>query len=567
MFESTQPHGESGLSIFVTLSTNGVYMNFILQDKLPGISKLARAYTKGDAILRSQFEEAQGLAPSIQERARATELIRESMSELAMTPEQDAALIQLKDGAACIVTGQQIGFLGGPMYTLYKIATMISRVRHHSHAGTPAVGVFWIEDNDHDLTEAGTAVLFRKGHGTYEASASNYSNCQPRQSAASCAFDERVESLCDVLFGDLGEPDSSTISDLRRIVSDIYAPGRLWSDAFILLLQQWFGHHGVLFLKASAVRKCGFAAKIIQRDVVQPGLFADRVQESTRALRENGYGEQIQAGDFNAFYHDDNDCRHKLRLSDDKSICHVSDSITLSVSQLPAFVREHADRFSPSVVLRPVIQDALLGSVEYIAGPGEISYLAQLPLVYKELHVNMPSIISRSGATLLSASTSKLLSKESKEVEYFFVPWEEIYMNLGPAQGEQQLNSLVERLQAESSLTLQQLAGDVADFDKSLVGAIGSLSKGIQNEISTFEKKVRAAGRRKHEDRARRLKEIHEFIFPQEKLQERVLVPISLMDIGGVDSLSAVIHTLESHPAGHHFVLPLQIPSNSSVNV
>jgi uncharacterized protein YllA (UPF0747 family) len=300
---------------------------------------------------------------------------------------------------------------------------------------------------------------------------------------------------------------------------------------------------------------------------VQPGLFADRVQESTRALRENGYGEQIQAGDFNAFYHDDNDCRHKLRLSDDKSICHVSDSITLSVSQLPAFVREHADRFSPSVVLRPVIQDALLGSVEYIAGPGEISYLAQLPLVYKELHVNMPSIISRSGATLLSASTSKLLSKESKEVEYFFVPWEEIYMNLGPAQGEQQLNSLVERLQAESSLTLQQLAGDVADFDKSLVGAIGSLSKGIQNEISTFEKKVRAAGRRKHEDRARRLKEIHEFIFPQEKLQERVLVPISLMDIGGVDSLSAVIHTLESHPAGHHFVLPLQIPSNSSVNV
>ncbi|MFM2133560.1 MAG: hypothetical protein RL156_841, partial [Bacteroidota bacterium] len=471
---------------------------------------------------------------------------------------QEAALARVQDGAACIVTGQQIGFLGGPLYTLYKIATMISRVRHHEHAGTPAVGVFWIEDNDHDLAEAGAAVLFRKGHGTYEASALNYSDCKPRQSAASCAFDERVESLCDFLFGDLGETHSSTNSDLRRIVADIYTPGRLWSDAFILLLQRWFGHHGVLFLKASSVRKSGFTAEIILRDATQPGLIEQRVQESSRVLRESGYSEQIQAGEFNAFYHDDNDCRHKLRLSEDKSTCHLSESIALPVSQLHAFVREHAHRFSPSVVLRPVIQDALLGSTEYVAGPGEISYLAQLPLVYKELQVHMPSIIARSGATLLSTSTSRQLSKEPHDVEFFLTSWDEIFMNLGPAEGEQSLYTLLERLQAESSLAIQELEGASTDFDKSLTGAVGSLAKSIQNEISTFEKKVRAAGRRKQDDRVRRLREIHEYIFPQEKLQERVLVPISIMDISGVDSLSAVIHTLESHPAGHHFVLPMQ---------
>lgn len=540
-------------------------MHFIPLDKLPGISPLARAYMTGDASLRDHFEAAQTVAPGLHERARATELIRDSMKVLTMTPEQEAALVQLQGGAACIVTGQQIGFLGGPLYTLHKISTMISRVRHHVHAGTTAVGVFWIEDNDHDLAEAGAAVLYRKGHGTYEATALNYSDCKPRQSAASCAFDERVTALYGFLFGDPGESGSTTQSELQQIVNDIYTPGRLWSDAFVLLLQRWFGQYGVLFLKASSVRTCGFAAEIILRDAAQPGLFADRVQESSRVVRECGYSEQIQAGDFNSFYHDDNDCRHKLRLSEDKSICHISDSIALPVEQLPSFVREHARKFSPSVVLRPLIQDALLGTAEYVAGPGEISYLAQLPSVYKELQIHMPLIIARSGATLLSASTSKQLSKEPHEPEYFLTPWDEIFKNVGPAEGEPKLYTLLERLQVESSLVINELEGAVHDFDKSLTGAVGSLAKGIQNEAETFEKKVRAAGRRKQDDRVRRLREIHEYIFPQEKLQERVLVPMSIMDISGVDSLLAVVHTLASHPAGHHFVLPMQIPPSRTV--
>ena len=49
--------------------------------------------------------------------------------------------------ADIVVTGQQPGFLGGPLYTLYKVATTIALARSRSLAGKPTVPVFWSGDD------------------------------------------------------------------------------------------------------------------------------------------------------------------------------------------------------------------------------------------------------------------------------------------------------------------------------------------------------------------------------------------------------------------------------------
>ncbi len=64
-----------------------------------------------------------------------------------------AALAALEQGAGAILTGQQVGLFGGPLYTPFKAATAIARARKATAAGHPHVAIFWLASEDHDFAE------------------------------------------------------------------------------------------------------------------------------------------------------------------------------------------------------------------------------------------------------------------------------------------------------------------------------------------------------------------------------------------------------------------------------
>jgi hypothetical protein len=51
------------------------------------------------------------------------------------------------------VAGQQVGFAGGPLYTLAKLATLVKMKREAEANGTPATAFFWLATEDHDFDE------------------------------------------------------------------------------------------------------------------------------------------------------------------------------------------------------------------------------------------------------------------------------------------------------------------------------------------------------------------------------------------------------------------------------
>ena len=60
-----------------------------------------------------------------------------------------------KDSTLAVVTGQQLGMIGGPMYTLYKIITSLklSKNLNDRYDDYSFVPVFWMEGDDHDFNE------------------------------------------------------------------------------------------------------------------------------------------------------------------------------------------------------------------------------------------------------------------------------------------------------------------------------------------------------------------------------------------------------------------------------
>ena len=63
------------------------------------------------------------------------------------------ALASLAKGAGTIVTGQQVGLFGGPLFTPFKAATTIARARQATAAGHPHAAIFWLATEDHDFDE------------------------------------------------------------------------------------------------------------------------------------------------------------------------------------------------------------------------------------------------------------------------------------------------------------------------------------------------------------------------------------------------------------------------------
>ena len=79
---------------------------------------------------------------------------------------RQAAAELAQPATIAIVTGQQAGLFGGPLYTLLKAVTTIQLARHvRATYGVPAVPVFWVDTEDHDWAEVKSAhVLDRDGN-------------------------------------------------------------------------------------------------------------------------------------------------------------------------------------------------------------------------------------------------------------------------------------------------------------------------------------------------------------------------------------------------------------------
>src|SRR5690606_41901248 len=66
-------------------------------------------------------------------------------------------------GSAVVVTGQQVGLCGGPLYTILKAVSTGQRAAQLSEeSGRTIVPVFWLGAEDHDFDEMAGVHLLRQ---------------------------------------------------------------------------------------------------------------------------------------------------------------------------------------------------------------------------------------------------------------------------------------------------------------------------------------------------------------------------------------------------------------------
>lgn len=462
---------------------------------------------------------------------------------------REAAARLSEPGTVAIVTGQQAGAFGGPLYTLLKAVTAIQLARRVSaDHGTPVVPVFWVDAEDHDWAEVRSATVLDDEFQPRDVTLADLEGAG-EQPVAALTLDARVTGTLDALAAALPPTDFSewVMASLRTA----YRPGVGMAAAFARWIETLLGSHGLVVFESADPAAKEIARPVFVRELNNPGRTSALAIEAGRELEARGHHPQVVPhADSLALFHL-NSGRRAIRRQGDRFLI----GETEMTSEALVSEAEHSPtHFSPNVLLRPIVQDTLFPTVCYVAGPSELAYLGQLGRVYAHFGLPMPLMYPRGSATLIDAPTARFLAKYDFPLSDLR-PQDESALNRLlesqlPPEVEQSLKDADEAIRA----SLQRVIDAMPALDPTLAGAARTTVSKMEHDLRALHGKVIQASKRRHETLRRQFSRAQSQIFPLGHPQERTLAVAFFLNRYGPALVERLLEELPLEMGRHWLV-------------
>ncbi len=499
----------------------------VRQDLIPGTSKLFADYLYHFERVSSFYSHNFCDPASLEKAAREIDYPdarrRQLVAALREQNGDSAALDELaRPDTVAVVTGQQVGLLSGPSYTIFKALTAVRLAHELSGMGVRAVPVFWLASEDHDLAEVDHVWLFNQDATPAKISVANtVANGGPVGDVVidELPFDEIREALGGLPFAD------EVFERLRRA----YAPQSSFSAGFKALLRDILKDFGLLFLDplAPAIRE--MARPFLAETATRVPELLDGLKARDRELAEHGYHSQVHVDDASSllFLLGDGK-RMPLRWKDAQF---VSRDKTYRAAELA----EMADRLSPNALLRPVMQDYLLPTASYVGGPAEIAYMAQGQVLYQKLLGRMPVIFPRNSFTLLDNRAEKLVSRYGLCMADLLDHQEKVKGKIAAQLVPSGLAEEFKRLEETVAGKLAHLSNHLSGFDPTLEAASTKSGAKMLYQLRRLAEKTARETLRRDERSTREANYLIDLVYPHRRLQERFYSIVPFLAKHGLD--------------------------------
>ena len=486
---------------------------------MPGQSRLFLDFCAGGLPAFLPLDEI-GAAPPPRP-AHWPELVRLLAAQNPSSAAQPA-LAALSKGAGAILTGQQVGLFGGPLYSPFKAATAIARARKSTAAGHPHAAIFWLASEDHDFAEV-DHVTFPAGRElatlTFEKAP------ESAIPAGRIVLDDSIIPLVERAAELLGP------SEATNALVAAYKPGRTFAQAFGDLYAAIFAAQGLLVVDAAGRDFHRLGAPVLRAAIERADEFHSALTERGLALEASRYHIQVAVAPQSSLLFlidEQSGARNALRRTaptpaEPNGLWHA-DHQAYSTADLLGILNSEPERISPAALLRPVFQDFLFGTTAQIGGPAEIAYLAQSTVLFERILGRQTPPIARFSATLIEPSIAELLRKHDLSLEQVFA--------------EENAGTLAQRFAARSmpSKRRQKIAaaGNALDAELNLlVEWLQSQDKGLGQSADTAAGKMRYQMNRlrtlaanfqlqRESTLTRHASSIFNALYPDGVLQERV---------------------------------------------
>ncbi|MEJ2634978.1 MAG: bacillithiol biosynthesis cysteine-adding enzyme BshC [Calditrichia bacterium] len=454
-----------------------------------------------------------------------------------------------------IVTGQQAGLYGGPLYTTYKALTAIKLAESLSvrYPQWNFVPVFWMEVGDSDFAEVNHFHLLNPENELVRLGLDE----QPRDFRS--VYHRKITADIDGLQPRLTE--SCMASEFRdNILSElknIYSPGKPFPDAFGEWLMHMFGDRGLVVVNPTDKRIAELSRPIFLRALNDWEVLGEKVDEVSDQLKEAGYHQQITLQDRQTFLFIESEDGGRCRIdaaAHGFHVRHPQQPYSISKDELQKILDNEAWRFTPNVALRPVLQDFLFPTLAYIAGPGEISYAAQLKQVYDFLQVTEPVFFPRCRITIVERKIQKLIGKFGLDYSTIFESRGNLMDDYIKANEDNKVSEAFGMAEKRLDDLIGHLDEVVSAVDQILKPAVTKTREQFFNSLKKLNDRTEQAVKRNLETEVSQLSKISANLFPAGDYQERVINHLHYLVKYGPEFVAALYKILPAWTIDHQLL-------------
>jgi bacillithiol synthase len=504
--------------------------------EIPHTTKLFSSYLEEFSRVSSYYAHpptAAGIDAAVREvrldaavRHSVVEILREQNQRFAAGNKLDSATSQNLDrlaaGAVAIVTGQQVGLFSGPAFSLYKALSAVRCAEETTRRGTDAVPIFWLATEDHDLAEVNHSLWnTRTGLARYEIPANEK---------------DAGRHVGEVVLGDAIEPlvataaqtlEGSFAEDVARALRESYTRGETFGSAFGKLMSRLFAGRGVILIDPLDPRFHRLAAPVYLRALDEAGPLRDALLARSKELDAAGFHDQVKVThESTLLFYNVNGRREPLRNRNGKF---SAGDAEFTRDQLAAAVQSAPESFTPSALLRPVVQDTLLPTAAYFGGPAEVAYMAQAQVNYKKLLGRMPAILPRASFTIVEQPIARFLAQYGLEIRDILAGPQHLRAKMEQKSLPAALATRFEETEAALRKMLQAYDEPLERLDSTLLEALRGSERKILHQIEQLKGKVARAENFRSGILDRHERILLDSLYPSGGLQERTLCALPLL--------------------------------------
>lgn len=453
--------------------------------------------------------------------ARSAEPIQQLLNAFLRPPQGELLLAKLQDPETLLVTtGQQPGLFTGPLYTIYKALSAAALARQlEERWQRPVQAVFWVAGDDHDFVEA--------NHLGWPATDG---------SVATLVLRERnPEAPLTPMYRELLGPE--VLPALQRLEQELpgaeskpevlawlrrhYAPGATMAASFAGALAELVAPYGVLcFDSTHRDAKRAAARHIIRSLGLARDLDRDLVQRA-RELAAAGLDPGVPVGDGATLV------MLESRLGRDRLVPNGDGFATrrsgeqFSLADLQKIAANEPERLSGNVLLRPVLESAILPTVAYVAGPGELRYLALTTPIYDRMRVHRQLPVPRWSGILVEPRVDRTLEKFGADLSELLRPGA-LEDRVIRAQMPAEVLAALAELRRSVTDIYGRIEPRVVEIDPTLQKPVESARQHALSESQDLEKRVGQHLKRRQETELTQIGRARIAVLPDGKPQERV---------------------------------------------
>ena len=465
---------------------------------------------------------------------------------------KNISLLKNKETVA-VVTGQQLGILGGPLYTFYKIITAIKLCSHLSerYDNYHFVPVFWLEGDDHDFEEVRSINVLNDNNELIKISYNDEAT-EEEQNRGSIGHLKLKESIGQFLKDYENQLRNTEFKNpIMENLKSFYTEEKTFKEPFKELLFWLFDQYGLVIFDPQDVKVKELLKPVFKKEINDFRNHTEKLVNISASLEEL-YHAQVKIRPINLFYNYDEGryviepIENEFRLKGKRKKFNLEELINL--------IEIEPEKFSPNVLLRPICQDFLFPTGFYISGPSEVAYFAQILPLYEFYDIDPAIIYPRSSVTILEKTLKSVLEKYGLSVKDIFTDPNKLKNQIINNVSDKNLEEIFKETKNQIDLAFDNLKEKLFELDKTMGDVTSKYRLKVLGYVDELKEKAAEAQKKRYEITLRQIDKASANLFPDMNLQERELSFFHYANKYGVDVLKKIFEELAINKFEHQVI-------------